>query len=891
MPAQLEQLPYIAVAATKFIKGVSRLSDVTECLKIMPLRVALQEQFATDAHFFCYETREGGERSEGWPRLNKVVLDEIEGIGGRVLTTMLVIDYDTKDNIDADTLRTKAVDGKVPWDEQLIEVFWQKLDAAVEAGLPMPNVVYTTKNGARFIFVLVEPVLVREVEDYHRGLVHLFGKHGLIADPACSDWTRCFRMPQVMRDNKASWDSPYFRLMEQYETALNASDVPKVERANGNDTYAPVREINDPRPTQEDALAMLEVRMVGGRNGVRQTALHKEAKRRLVGRACFSPIFDFAPIAREGNRDSTLTKLVGEAVSLLYYMDGCTPQFVYALFMPSVEQLGPDPETNWLDKLWYLVRYTWAREVAKAEAKNEKAKVVAVKTEDKLGAMLTGMRKWCTSPELDGDDQSAMMWMLMHCIVMTRAKRYHVLRPTGFFSRHGVPREHLVTEIREAGLSEFISLERDMGGEKVPVSPGELLMLHGTQVHEVLGAANYVGAIVKNMGTSDATLVLSLYNLRTDLDPSYDERVDIWLRKLVGEEKVQDLRDWIGFALDFEGGPICALSLSGPPSCGKKMLVRGLAECINTGTVASGLDLVQRFTPSLMKTPFLCVDEGLPSKVPGGIDIADQFRRVVSGESVTLDVKFGDPVTIFNPLRVIFTANNMNVVRAITSHRDLTPEDQAALSLRIKHIDVRQAAADWLASQGGRRLTKGWIMGDAGEQSEYVLARHFLWLHEQRPKQPQGTRLLIEGNLDSEIMRDMRTQSGVAPLVIRTLIYMIEAPNKQQMKGLAIEDGRVFVTTSGVVDVYRADLSNRRDINATQVSNVLRSVVLPGGSKNPTHHVNAQGERVKARWCCIDLITLLEEAYTNGYPSKQIEKLLHEQFGSEAESIIAGLSK
>ena len=891
MSRQLDQLPNIAVAATKFVKGVSRLADVTECLRKMPLRIALQEQFATDAHFCAYSVIDNGTEADAWPRLNKVVLDELEAAGGRVYSTMLVIDYDSKDNVDADTLRQKAKDGRVAWDDELIEAFWQKLDAAVEAGLPLPNVVYTTKNGARMIYVLPEPVLVREIEDYYRGMIHLFGKQGLAVDPSCVDWTRFFRMPSVLRDGTASWESPYFRLMEQYETIIDLKDVPKIERASGNDSYAPIKEINDPRPTQEDSLMMLEVQMAGGR-GARQTALHKEAKRRLVGRACYPALFDMMPIARDGERDTTLTKLVGEAVSLLYYMDGCTPQFVYALFMPSVEQLTNDAETNWLDKLWYLVRYTWAREVAKAEAKHEKTKVAAVKTEDKLGAMLQGMRKWCTSQEIEGDDDRAKMWMLTHAIVMTRAKRYHVLRPTGFFSRHGVPREHLLTEMRESGLAEFIELTRmGPGNQPEQVTPAELLAVHGTQVHEVLGAANYAGAIIKNIGTTDATLVLALYNLRTDLEPTYDERIDIWMRKLVGEDKVQDLRDWIGFALDFEGGPICALSLAGPPSCGKKMLVRGLAECINTGTVASGLDLVQRFTPSLMKTPFLCVDEGLPSKVPGGIDIADQFRRVVSGESITLDVKFADPITIFNPLRVIFTANNMNVVRAITSHRDLTPEDQAALSLRIKHIDVSQVAADWLAAQGGRRLTNGWIMGDAGEPSNYTLARHFLWLHQQRPKEPQGTRLLVEGNLDSEIMRDMRTQSGVAPLVIRTLIYMIESPNKQQMKGLSVEDGRVYVTASGVVDCYRADLGNRRDINTSQALNVLRSVVLPGGSKNPTYHATANGERIKARWHAIDLVTLLEEAYTNGYPSKQIEKLLHEQFGSEADTIIAGLSK
>ncbi len=886
---QLDKLPNVAVAATKFIKGVSRLVDATEALNVMPLRAALAEQFVTDAHFVSYVVHEAGAEAETWPRLNKVILDEIEKAGGRVSCSMFVIDIDTKDNVDAETLAAKTIGGKVPWDDELIGIFWAKIDAAVEAGLPMPNALYTTNNGARCIYVLPELISVRESEELYRGLVHLYGQQGIIADSSCADWTRMFRMPSVMRDNKPTWEQPHFKLFEQYDTVIDLSKVPKIE-GSASAEYAPIKEITDPRPTHEDAQAMLEVKMPGGK-GVRQTALHKESKRRLQGRNCFPALFDFAPLAREGERDVTLTKYVGEAVSLLYYMDGCTPEFVYALFLPAVEQLQDAADVNWLDKLWYLVRYTWAREVAKHEAKQEKAKIVAVKVEDKLTSMLNSMRKWCDHGSLHQDDARSIAWMLQHAIVMTRAKRYHVLRHTGYYSRFGVPREHLLTEMRESGLSEFIELDKVQDGEVIPKSANELLAVNGTQVHEVEGAANYPGSIVKNIATSDAKLVVALYCLRRDIVAEYNERVDQWLIRFVGKEHIQDLRNWIGFALDFEGGPVCALSLSGPPSCGKKMLVRGLAECINTGAVASGLDLVQRFTPALMKTPFLCVDEGLPSKVPGGIDIADQFRRATAGESLTLDVKFGDPITVFNPLRVIFTANNLETVRAITSHRDLTPEDQAALGERIFHLDVMQEAADFLAANGGRRMTKGWIQGDSGEPSDHVVAKHFLWLYENRPKEALGTRLLMQGNLESDLMRDMRTQSGAAPLVIRTLIYMLESASKQNMKGLSIENGEAFVTASGVHDCYKADLGNRRELNTQQILNVLRSVVVPGATKNPTWHVNAQGERIRARWHPLDLLILLEEAYTNGYPSKQIEVLVRARYGDEAESILEGFSK
>lgn len=886
-----QALPYVACVPTKRQKGAGTLSDKVSPMIVKPLKQAFGDRWTTDAHFCCYVVLQKGEQIEHWPRLKKVVLDQIEEQGGSVRMTMLVIDYDNKDNVTPEILESKGDhEGKVAWDEELIEQFWPRVDRAVEGGLPMPNMIYTTKNGARFVYVLSEQIDVRIAEDYHRGLVHAFGKAGLIADPACSDWTRLFRLPFVSRDNASTADSPFTHLIEQYDDFIAHTDIEPIEKPRGNDgPTGIVKEITRPTPSREDAMRMLEVQMPGTR-GVRQTGAFKEARRRLKGRNCYPCLFDYAPIAERGARDQTLLSYVGEAVGLLYGVDTITPEFIYALFMPAVEQLTPDDGTpDWLAKLWYLICYTWAREEARAAAQEVKAKVEVKKQASQLDEMLANFRKWCDHPALDADDNTAKLWMLQHCIAMTRSRTYHLLTPSGFYTRHGVPKDHLLPAMRECGLDQFIELdEHDKSGEVRLMPMVKILGLYGTQVHEVRGAANWPGSTIQNIASEDARLTISLYRLRTELGAEYNEKVDRWMRFLVGDQNVQALRDWIGFALDFQGGPICALSLAGSPGAGKKMIARGLAECINTEMTCAASQLTSDHPHDLLKTPFLIADEGLPQTSGRGMDIADLFRSAVAGETLTVNMKYGELVTISSPLRVLFLANNLDLIHKLTSHRVLTPEDQHALAQRIYHLPIRKECADWLTANGGKAgLTRGWIAPDSGGPSDYIVARHFLWLYENRPKTPHGSRFLMEGNLDGQIMREMRTQTGPAPHVIRTIIGMIETPAGNNQQGVSVEDGRVFVTAHGVVEAYKSDsfFGNKRDLNTRHVSTVLKGLVVEGSATNSSWRVLPNGRRLKARWHELDITILYEEAQVAGFPSAKLSQLIDEQFGSEADGI------
>lgn len=95
---------------------------------------------------------------------------------------------------------------------------------------------YRTRGGYRPVWTMPDRV-IRTNDDaaawrdfYHRSLLHLARDFGIVADPACADWTHLFRLPHATRDPK--------RGPERLETIGNP-------RAIGAWTYEPGPETLD----------------------------------------------------------------------------------------------------------------------------------------------------------------------------------------------------------------------------------------------------------------------------------------------------------------------------------------------------------------------------------------------------------------------------------------------------------------------------------------------------------------------------------------------------------------------------------------------------------------------------------------------------------------------
>lgn len=828
-------LPLVGVMADRHQAGVSSPGDEAIALTWKPLNEALRTRWPSYAHFVLYTGV--GMDNISIPRLNKPALSYLREAGADLCIPLLAIDIDNT--------------GHQRWTDETYEDFTDRLTLALLQGGPHTQYAcyYQTRAGVRFLYLLQRPVEPERAEPLHRGLVELWYQAGIPADRGCWQWNRCFALPFVVRDDEPSWNSnPEY--IERFDVLIDPDIIPELGARQSE--VAPLGPpIQGGPPADEDVAAYVA-------NGAML-----DAQKRLVGRACYPALFQGAPLAEPGARHTTLTRYVAQVVALLFPAGQYTPDFVYALFKDAVDRL--DPDEDWSGDLWRLVTYYWRKEEG-----GKQRRVVELET-NAVERLVRGFRFWCTAPEVHQDDSSALNYIGKHAIAVVGNSHY-VLGPTGEYDVIGVPLNQIGVRIRELSMEPFIAVEElNSKGVMKPIHPQTLLARHGTILRSVEGTCSPIKAMIHGIDTDAATLVLQLFALRQDLldGAEFSKEVDLWLHKF-GGRNYDLLERWIAFALAFNEGPIAALSISGPPSCGKKLLAAGLGECIDSGVYADDREF-GTFQSIILRTPFLVINEGMPRLQKVGKHPADMFRHLVGGDPFVCEEKFKPRMVIRNPLRILFAANNIDVVQMLTAGRDLSPADRRALALRLIHFDVQQDAGSWLQSQGGIRYTgvegRRWIRGDDGAPSDYIVARHFLWLYKHRNDTTRGSRLLVEGDENSDIVRRMAVRGGTAPDVIEALIGMIESAQTQP--GLSIDGARVFVTSSGVVNYHRRVISQHtaNRITTSQVSTVLRGLEVLGETLPPAR-IND-----RLRWRELNLHLLLERALDDGYPCRRLQEL------------------
>lgn len=884
----------IGVTNTVTQPGINSLTDKAPPFECLDLFEALGREWGHDAWMVGYSTIDPeGIEADLWPRINIPAVAQIEDQGWQVVTNCLVFDYDNNLNADLAELSDLGWKGppharpKIKWNAERLDFFSDQIESVricFEAfDLAFPNVIYTTDNGARFIHVLSEAIPVHMTEGIVRGVIAKYEEAGLVIDEACCDWGHLFRLPRVLRDGQRTSESPYFRYHEQVKELLIPSGVTPVMKKH-RDKFGTINVSQDPRPTPEEARLLRERDVNKGT--IAKTEAEKTAKRILKGLESFPCMFEDRPLPTESGRDNTLMQFVGQVASFLFAYNVrnkvslFSQEFVYALLFQPVEQLEPDTGTpDWLESLWSKVRRVWAREEAKYQAEVDAEQAVEQESQDKLTRILNRVKVWCNHPELHSGDPVAEASFLSGMLIACSPMTYYVMQESGYYSSWGVKAALLKSRIRKIGMEDLIPLTMMKDGKIERATSDDILTEYGLPIKTITAKTAVEGAIVQDLEDDNPTLVLPMFQRRRDLEPTFSKEADNWLRHLFYEDDYLDVCQWIGHALDFEAGPICALSLQGMPGCGKKMLARGLLECIKPPVAADGSDLVMRFNSKLMRTPFMVIDEGLPKKSAGIVDVADAFRRLVSGEQITVEPKGEAKIEINNPMRVLFTANNANVVHELTGHRDLTPEDQFALAQRIMHVAVQPTCGMWLAQKGGLDYTRGWIAGDAGQESEYVLAKHFMYLYENRGKAP-GKRLLVEGNMNSKIIQEMRTQSGSAPDVIETIISTVEGV-ATNITGFAIFEGRLYVTTAGIMQAYRNTPDARKQLDHVKIAKVLRGLKSHGTDNSPRVRTMLNGQKLRARWWDIDVVMLMGKALEVGMKSYKLTQLVEYQHGPE----------
>ena len=863
--------PKIPVLPVKNYRGINYLGDEgVSNVDMVSLKEALETEWGTDAHMLCYALKHDETDtyadSDGMVRVNKPAANSLYEAGFSLMQRIMCVDLD--------------LPSKGRWDEETFEQFGEAFGEAMgqDELLTQWHAFYSTRGGCRLVYALDEAMPSEPSEATYRGILYRLSQTALkpYVDTSVFDWTRLFRLPKVVRDGIKTSEHPMFTLTLEDRPLFDTKSVAPIFTAVRK--YGKIVKIETDQPDPDEAKALLTVPSETTGNPV-MSDWYKRARKQLKGRES-ADLIDGKLFLEDwpDGRNNGLRFCVGQAVTLLYLHSGTDPKLIYALFVDACEQLearnGDDDGKSWLDVLWHLVKHCWEKESAQVEQEDLAREREALAVAETSSDIMTNMRKWCSNDQLHDIDPVAMAWVSQHSIVSWRGQ-YYVLRQDGYYDRMAVSQQNLISRIRELGMTGVIPITEDvvqLGNiVRKDIPAQRIINKHVTNVDSASGIVGTPGSLVRDLGTDSATLMFKMYSRRTDITPQWSDEVDAWMRAMFGE--FYDMaKHWIAHALNFEGGGICALSINGPPAIGKKLLVEGLAECIDTQTTADAIEMTGRFQSQALKTPFLVVNEGMPKGSREGHDPADTFRSWVTGDGIQIEEKGKGIIKVHNPMRIIVTANNDGVLQQLYHHRDLSRSDREALGRRILHMDLDAGGATWLRTKGSMQYTanekRRWIRGDAGQQSHFVVARHFLALHQHRLPVPAGNRLLVEGDPNSEIVRDMAVSSGGSPEIIEVIVRMLEESTPPI--GITTRDGHVLVTAVAVRDFHQLLFNFDKKIALARIGSVLRAL----SPDKTSYSVNMPGMMRKVRAWRIEPSLLMRHAENHGHPCERLRELV-----------------
>jgi len=209
-------LTFVTIFRDKYARGWPRHAQ-GERGYVLELGQALDRHYTTDAHFAAYRT----------PNDRRLVREAIDQEVAIELTA-IVFDVDGPDH--APTLS---------W-------FQETRRRVVELAAAHPDpYYYETRGGARIVYRQIEPTILRTQADalewsrvYAVAVAHLEHRFGIVADPACNDWQRLYRLPRATRDPGGKPENhPYWGDSSKIGTLYieaSTADVAKAERQAPN---------------------------------------------------------------------------------------------------------------------------------------------------------------------------------------------------------------------------------------------------------------------------------------------------------------------------------------------------------------------------------------------------------------------------------------------------------------------------------------------------------------------------------------------------------------------------------------------------------------------------------------------------------------------------------
>lgn len=867
---------------TRSISGASSFDNVDKgetlttkgdliSLPYLPLEdidEVMNTEYPKDEHFITYSFETATEQI---CRLRKTSYGSFAMKGIKINTVAFGIDIDHPDHMSWEELGEEPEDYFEAWD-----AIAKEFD-----GIEDWRHWYTTKGGFRVVYALKDALDVTVAEKKIKWTCERIQEIGFNVDLKVFDWTRLFRLPRVVRDGKKTSEQPYFFHQFQ-DNYLDQSVLGESEGTNENYYVEEEIEFGDmPDPSEyEEQLSTLGI---GGRR--KQTAFYTAFKRHSMtsdgNRDLYNIVVKHKKMPISGGRDNALMHFIGKAVSLMVNKspETTTPEGIFSLLVPSVEQWTPDAGTPcWLRSCWEKVKRIYARDLSKMTKEDHELMVRRQQGEVQRAGNLKDLvttviqeadRLQTISRDFhliekfngfsgtkDEIEEKCRQFLNRRLILRASGTEYYVMKPNGYYDRYPCSKETLHNRITELNMDKVIQTTAEDPKTKNfrPISSLELVRRHSTEINGIVSEPGLEdkGAYL----TPRNELTIPSYNVRQDILPVESKDIDAWFRMMFSLKNYELFIRWIAYSIEI-GKPICALALIGPSGCGKSLIVKGLAEVFSfDGIVARGNELVSDFPDTLLLTPVVHVDEGwvIPDIKKKGL--ADTFRSCVLGDIGHIKVKYKASMKVKNNVRIVMTANNTKVLTDLMDLNNMSEADREAIGTRILQLDCKYSATEWFRKNADVSYKDRWV-GSIGTSSKNVLASHMLWLHSKKETfGPPGHRMLVEGNLHLTNLNIKLLEGSQLTLAVTSAIErcISEGHQKRREECCVLFDGlggdfRMLVNVNGLFKKYKNsdDRNTFGNLSLKGFQSVIWKVSLgstfksmPSGGQVNMHSIDAE---------------------------------------------------
>ena len=518
------------------------------------------------------------------------------------------------------------------------------------------------------------------------------------------------------------------------------------------------------------------------------------------------------PFAPNGDRDSAMFRIAGE---LAREWPDADPERLVKCFEASLAVMAAlDPAGGCPTRDDFLTKIVRRQEEARSDrdAKEEARKnALAMRIREAFG----GLRdEPYTEDELNsfathaGVDREGFKrrWVV-------QVGRSYYLFKGGSYGAPLMSEELVLAAERDLAPAETAGVEiwkvgRD--GDLRPKTPQELALQYGVSASQ---AVVDMCAQRAHYDHRTCTLVEAPCP-RRPLEPEPSLQVESWLVALGGPETAK-LMDWIAVVTRLDE-PCAAVYLDGLPGSGKTLFADALSRIWTTGGPTPLSEVVGSFNDCLLRCPLVLADEVLPEVLKKS-EGTGSLRQLVQARQFVLNRKHKPTAPLKGALRIVLTANNRHMLE---TRELLTPADTAAIAERILYIRAAREARKVLNDLGYETVRKF--------VTEDLVAKHALWLREQRPVKRDG-RFLVTGS-DSALHRSLTTSRGLPSAICNWCVSYLLEPGKMDATGrllIRIKEGRLYVTAKGLADYWDMYPTNARAPMVGAVGRTLAGLCDP----------------------------------------------------------------